>query len=163
FPVEYVSWEDAVSFCEKLTELAKKRLGEQKFRLPTEAEWEYACRGVASSSKPFHVGKSLSSQQANFNENYPDSLANNGRYLRRTTTVGSHPANNFGLYDMHGNVFQWCADYYGKYEVDQKTDPDGPAKGDEKERRVLRGGAWNDSLRHCRAAYRFRCVGGYRL
>jgi formylglycine-generating enzyme required for sulfatase activity len=154
-PVTCVSWNDAQEFCKWLSGIEKERL----YRLLTEAEWEYACRGPVSSSTPFHFGTSLSSAQANFDGNYPYGGASKGPYLERTTPVGSYPPNALGLYDMHGNVWEWCADWYGPYADTFVTDPTGPTTG---ERRVLRGGSWSNSGRSCRAAYRFNDEPGYR-
>jgi formylglycine-generating enzyme required for sulfatase activity len=160
FPVENVYWEEAVSFCDKLTlwEDVGLRVRGQKFRLPTEAEWEYACRGGAGASRPFHFGAAISTSEANCRSGGAD----RGRDLGRTTTVGSYAANHFGLYDMHGNVCEWCADSFGKYDPGKRTDPAGPARGENKERRVLRGGYWGDEGRDCRAAARRWGEPGYR-
>jgi formylglycine-generating enzyme required for sulfatase activity len=96
-----------------LSELpAEKRAG-RKYRLPSEAEVEYACRGGAPSYQVFHIGNSLSSMQANFNGNAPYGGAAKGPDLGRTCKVGSYKPNRFGLYDMHGNVWEWCSDWYG--------------------------------------------------
>jgi formylglycine-generating enzyme required for sulfatase activity len=114
FPVERVSYEDAVKFCTKLSEMAGEKQKKRVYRLPTEAEWEYACRGGATSKTPIHFGKSLSSKLANFNGKYPYGGADEGTYLKRTCKVGSYEPNGFGLYDMHGNVDEWCSDWYGK-------------------------------------------------
>ena len=115
FPVERVSWDDAQEFIKKLNE--KKRGSGWLYRLPTEAEWEYACRGGATSEEEcsyhFYFDKptnDLSSEQANFNGNYPFGKAPKGKYLGRPTRVGAYPPNKLGLCDMHGNVWQWCAD-----------------------------------------------------
>jgi formylglycine-generating enzyme len=128
--------------------------------LPTEAEWEYACRGGAP-SKPFHFGDSLSSKQANFDGNWPSGGADKGRFLARPCDVGSYPPNAFGLYDMHGNVWEWCQDWYDKgyYRYCDKQDPQGPEKG---EARVLRGGSWYYYGRYCRSALRRRIEPGDR-
>jgi formylglycine-generating enzyme required for sulfatase activity len=155
FPVENVSWDDAVAFCRKLSELPAEKAAGRAYRLPTEAEWEYACRGGAPFQHPFHFGPSLSPEQANFDGNFPYGDAPKGPYLQRTTTVGSYPANAFGLHDMHGNVWEWCADWYDAdyYQNSPGQDPLGPplASG-----RVLRGGGWYDHGRICRSAYRLR-------
>ena len=98
--MEHVSWDDAVAFCRKLSELPEEKKAGRVYRLPTEAEWEYACR--AGTKTPFHYGNSLSSKQANFNGNFPYGGADKGPYLKRTAKVGSYAANAFGLYDMHG-------------------------------------------------------------
>ena len=104
FPVEMVSWNDAVAFCKKLSELPEEKKAGRTYRLPTEAEWEYACR--AGTSTAFHFGNSLSSTQANFDGNYPYGKAGKGPYLGRTAKVDSYPANAFGLYDMHGGIIK---------------------------------------------------------
>jgi formylglycine-generating enzyme required for sulfatase activity len=146
FPVENVSWEEAVKFCKKLSELAEEKQAGRSYRLPTEAEWEYACRGGANSSKLFHFGHSLSSKQANFisRETYPHGKASRD-YLGRPCNVGAYPANAFGLHDMHGNVAEWCQDLYRRY--DGTKDPT-------KEGRVVRGGGWNTGICWCRSARR---------
>jgi formylglycine-generating enzyme required for sulfatase activity len=152
FPAERMSWHDAQVFCEKLSSLAAEKRFGRVYRLPTEAEWEYACR--AGTTTPVHFGRSLSSRQANFDGNFPYGRgAVKGPNLGRTCRVGSYRANKFGLYDMHGNVYQWCSDWYGKdyYKDSPRKDPQGPASGTT---RVLRGGSWYDHGWDCRAAYR---------
>ncbi len=153
FPVENVSWEDAIEFCRKLTEKDKKLPPGWVYRLPREAEWEYACRGGLA-SQPTHFGNSLSSRQANFDGNFPYGGADKGDYLERTCKVGSYEKNRFGLYDMHGNVWEWCMDwydkdYYGKSPPKDPPGPLGPASA-----RVLRGGCGLDYGRFCRSANR---------
>jgi formylglycine-generating enzyme required for sulfatase activity len=154
FPVDNVSWEDAQKFCRKLSALAKEKNAKRTYRLPTEAEWEYACRGGSPSRTAFHYGSSLSSRQANFDGTYPYGGAARGPFLNRTTKVGSYAANAFGLYDMHGNVWEWCADAYGRdyYAKSPKKDPQGPRTG---ARRVLRGGSWYVDGQYCRSAGRY--------
>jgi formylglycine-generating enzyme required for sulfatase activity len=161
FPVENVSWEEAVEFCKRLSALGKE--SGRVYGLPTEAEWEYACRGGVRTSTPFHYGKSLSSEQANFNGQFPYGGADKGRNLGRTTPVGSYQPNAFGLYDMHGNVWEWCQDWYDKnyYGDSSKQDPKGP-NSSPVGRRVLRGGSWYGNGQDCRAAYRDRDEPGYR-
>ena len=150
-PVEQVSWEDATEFCRNLSEKSEeKRLG-RVYRLPTEAEWEYACRGGATSSKPFHFGDTLSMAQSNFADRYPYGGDAKGQYMDRTTAVGSYQANAFGLFDMHGNVWECCADWFGSYPTQPGKDPVGPATG---QGRVLRGGSWAVSGHSCRSACR---------
>ena len=146
-PVEQVSWEEAVEFCRKLS----LRTG-RTIRLPTEAEWEYACR--AGTTTAFNTGETISTDQANYNGNYTYGNGRKGEYRKRTVPVGSFAANGLGLYDMHGNVWEWCQDWYhaGYYKVSPTDDPPGPEKG---EIRVLRGGSWLDLPRLCRSAYRF--------
>jgi formylglycine-generating enzyme required for sulfatase activity len=104
FPVEMVSWEDAVEFCRRLSDLPDERNQARLYRLPSEAQWEYACRAGARESLPFRSGRSLSAEQANFDGNYPYGGAAKGKNLERPTTVGSYKPNHFGLFDMHGNV-----------------------------------------------------------
>jgi formylglycine-generating enzyme required for sulfatase activity len=151
FPVESVSWVDATRFCARLSALAKEKAAGRVYRLPTEAEWEYACR--AGTTTPFHFGKSASSRQANFDGEQPSGGAAGGPFLLRTCKVGSYKANDFGLFDMHGNVWQWCQDWYKKdyYKESPKEDPKGPYRG---VARLLRGGCWGDPGSSCRAGRR---------
>ncbi len=156
FPVEMVSWEDAVEFCRRLSERPEEKAKGRVYRLPTEAEWEYVCRGgqlFKSPSPSFHVGNSLSSTQANFDGNFPFGGAPEGPWLDRTTKVGRYPHNPLGLYDLHGNVREWCADWYdaGYYKRSPRQNPQGP---ENTERRVVRGGSFCNIGRNCRAAYR---------
>ncbi|MEI7686048.1 MAG: bifunctional serine/threonine-protein kinase/formylglycine-generating enzyme family protein [Planctomycetota bacterium] len=145
-PVETVSWNDAREFCRRLSEKEGK-----EYTLPTEAEWEYACR--AGTKGPFSTGKNLTSGQANYNGNYP--YPGNAKGVNRATTVpvGSFAANGFGLHDMHGNVWEWCEDWYGDNIASLLQNPKGPAEGSE---RVLRGGGFADEARGCRSAIRGR-------
>jgi uncharacterized protein (TIGR02996 family) len=156
FPVEQVSWEDAVAFCWRLSALPEERGSKRPYRLPSEAEWEYACRGGAPSATPFHLGPSLSSTQANFDGRHPYGGAARGPYLGRTTEVGAYQVSNaFGLYDLHGNVWEWCADWFDEhyYARSPRLDPPGPSEGSA---RVIRGGCWNYHGQNCRSAYRIR-------
>jgi uncharacterized protein (TIGR02996 family) len=145
-PVEQVSWNDCREFCAKLSE----RDGRQ-YRLPTEAEWEYACR--AGTTTPFWFGATITSEQVNYNGNYPYGGGTKDLYRETPTPVGSFPANAWGLTDMHGNVWEWCQDRYGKnyYRKSPEGDPPGPSRGSY---RVHRGGGWNYFGRDCRSAYR---------
>jgi formylglycine-generating enzyme required for sulfatase activity len=145
-PVEMVSWDDAADFCKKLS--AKTGTVVQ---LPTEAQWEYACR--AGTKAPFNTGETINTDQANFDGNYTYGNGAKGDYRQKTTTVGSFKPNAFGLYDMHGNVCQWCADWFEEnyYGRSPKADPTGPADGT---LRVLRGGSWNGRPWYCRSALR---------
>ncbi len=148
-PVERVSWFDAGEFCARLAALCPGHA----YRLPTEAEWEYACR--AGTTSVFHFGDSLTSDLANIDGNLPEGAAPKGRYLARTSAVGSYPPNAFGLYDMHGNVWEWCQDWFDDhyYAASPEASPPGPAGGT---RRSLRGGGWFYGARICRSAYRYR-------
>jgi formylglycine-generating enzyme required for sulfatase activity len=152
FPVENVSWEDAQEFLNKLNALEKEREAGRRYRLPTEAEWEYACRAGAKEYQVFHYGDSLTSTHANFDGDYPYE-APKGPYLGRTCKVGSYEPNAFGLYDMHGNVWEWCSDWYDMdyYAKSPRRDPQGPAEGTS---RVLRGGSWDCFGQRCRSAWR---------
>jgi formylglycine-generating enzyme required for sulfatase activity/serine/threonine protein kinase len=151
FPVEGMTWEEAVTFCERLSARSGEKRAGLTYRLPTEAEWEYACRGGTSSA--FHYGNSLSSLQANFDGKFPYGGAAKGSYLERIARVGSYSPNRFGLYDMHGNVWELCSDWYDKdyYKVSPREDPQGPKTGLV---RVCRGGSWNNHGYICRAAFR---------
>jgi formylglycine-generating enzyme required for sulfatase activity len=156
-PVEQVSWEEASAFAK---ELSGNRGLKHLYRLPTEAEWEYACRGGRPSSQPFGIGdgRSLSSTQANFNGDLPYGGAAQGPHLAKTTPVGQYAANALGLYDMHGNIWEWCADWFGDYPSGKVTDPSGPSGGTA---RVARGGGWYFHAGVCRAAHRgSRAPGG---
>ncbi len=150
FPVENVSHEDAVRFCERLSNLPPEKAARRAYRLPSEAQWEYACRAGISLS-PFHFGDSLSSAQANVNGRAPDDPF--GRYLNHPAPVGSYPPNAFGLFDMHGNVWEWVGDWMGPkyYESSPVVDPPGPETGF---LRVLRGGSFNGIAALARSALR---------
>jgi len=119
------------------------------YRLPTEAEWEYAAR--SGTKTPFYTGNNLTTDQANYDGNYPYNNNAKGTYLQKTINVGSFAANNWGLYDMSGNVYEWCWDWYGSYNTGNQTNPIGSASGSD---RVLRGGSWNSSAQACRSARR---------
>jgi formylglycine-generating enzyme required for sulfatase activity len=165
FPVEQVSWEDAQDFLKRLAALNEEAKGRREYRLPTEAEWEYACRGGPDSSPlPFHFDQptsSLHSSQANFDGNYPYGGAAKGPNLQRTCKVGSYRPNRLGLYDAHGNVYEWCLDWYDAdyYKSSPPADPPGPPQGSN---RVFRGGCWSLSGGSCRAARRLWGTPGLR-
>jgi formylglycine-generating enzyme required for sulfatase activity len=154
FPAEKVTWGNAVAFCRKLSEQPDERTHNRLYRLPTEAEWEYACR-AGKTGEPFHFGATLNATQANFDGTQPYGRAAVGPYLKRPTAVGGYPPNDFGLFDVHGNVWEWCQDWYGEdyYAHSPPQDPLGPEEG---EQRVLRGGDWGSSATNCRSAYRGR-------
>ena len=145
-PVEKVSWDDCQEFLRKLSDQDG-----HSYRLPTEAEWECACR--AGTTAPFYFGHTISTNQANYDGNYPYGNSKKGIYRQKTTPVGSFPGNAWGLYDMHGNVWEWCQDGYDPnyYKNSPREDPPGPAQGS---RRVIRGGGWDGDGLDCRSAVR---------
>ena len=149
-PVEQISWEEAVEFCKRLSEMPEEKKAGRKYRLPTEAEWEYACR--AGTTTPYHFGSELNGRQANCNGTDPYGTETEGPYLKKITIVGKYPANAWGLYDMHGNVWECCADWYGDYPTGSVTDPSGPVTGSSC---VRRGGGWSFIAVVCRSANRF--------
>ena len=149
-PVLHVSWNDAVAYCDWLSRKSGKTL-----RLPTEAEWEYACR--AGTTTPFNTGENLTTGQANYDGNYPYNNNQKGVYRENTVPVESFAPNAWGLYNMHGNVFEWCGDCYGdKYyeECKAKGTVENPAGPETGSHRVLRGGSWGSDARNCRSANR---------
>jgi formylglycine-generating enzyme len=144
-PVESVSWDDAQEFIQKLNQRGDRIT----YGLPTEAQWEYAAR--TGTTTPFYFGDQLSTDQANYDGNHPMPGGSKGEYRKKTVPVGSFPSNARGLYDMHGNVHEWCQDWYGEYPSGSLTDPTGPSSGAS---RVGRGGSWFSSARYCRSARR---------
>jgi formylglycine-generating enzyme required for sulfatase activity/serine/threonine protein kinase len=144
-PVVSVSWHDCQEFYEGMGDKLGKR-----FRLPTEAEWEYAAR--AGSITAFHFGETISTEQANYDGNRTDGEGRSGVQRNEPKPVGSFPPNSWGLHDMHGNVWEWCSDWYGPYPSGGVTDPPGAGTG---YARVLRGGSWDSSQVACRSAHRF--------
>jgi len=148
-PVERVSWDDAIEFCKRLSEKTNKI-----YRLPSEAEWEYACR--AGTEPPFAFGETINTDIVNYNGDYPYGEGAEGEYRAKTTVVGSlGVANKFGLYDMHGNVWEWCQD--GWHDSYNGAPTDGSVRDDQLSNntdRVLRGGSYYDYAAYCRSAYR---------
>ncbi|MBW4615529.1 MAG: SUMF1/EgtB/PvdO family nonheme iron enzyme [Desmonostoc vinosum HA7617-LM4] len=155
-PVEKVSWNDAVEFCKKLSQ----RMG-RTYRLPSEAEWEYACR--AGTTTPFYFGETITSDLANYNGTYTYASASKGQYRQQTTEVGIFPPNAFGLYDMHGNVWEWCQDYYHDNYQGAPTNGSAWFNDNDNQYRLLRGGSWYNDPENCRSAFRFRNGADYRL
>ena len=151
-PVECVSWNDAQEFCARLSQMANKI-----YRLPTEAEWEYACRG--GTTTPFYCGETISTDLANYNGNYTYGQGQKGEYREKTTEVGKFPANPFGLYDMCGNVREWCED--GWHENYINAPIDGSAWTSLSSKRMLRGGSWFNFPAVCRSAYRISNDAGF--
>jgi formylglycine-generating enzyme required for sulfatase activity len=148
-PVENVLWSDAVEFCKRLSELPEEKKAGRVYRLPSEAEWEYSCR--AGSKTTFSFGESS------------ESLGDYAWYKKNskseTHPVGEKNPNAWGLYDMHGNVWEWCSDWYASYYTkDAVTDPVGPG---ESLGHVIRGGCWINKPEHCRSAVRLPVVPSY--
>lgn len=148
-PVENVSWDDCQRFIEKLNALGDRN----EYGLPSEAEWEYACR--AGTTTRYSFGDILTTDQANYDGNFPYEGGPKGKYRKKTTPVGSFPANGFGIHDMHGNVWEWCQDRWQENYEGAPTDErawDG-GKGTE---RVMRGGCWDGLAVYCCSALRSR-------
>jgi eukaryotic-like serine/threonine-protein kinase len=150
YPAEKINWHDAIAFCTKLSQKTGKQ-----YSLPSEAQWEYACRAHTTSN--FHFGDTITADIVNYNGEYPYNGAPIGQNRAQATPVGTFPANNFGLYDMHGNVWEWCLD---RYQPNYLTAPiDGSAVVDSdlsagSSKRVMRGGAWDYVAKGCRSAVR---------
>ncbi|MFZ4083639.1 MAG: formylglycine-generating enzyme family protein [Pirellula sp.] len=149
YPVEQVSWEDAVEFCKKLSALPEENKAGRMYRLPTEAQWEYACR--ADGKMAYSFGESLKSlgDYAWFGGNSND----------QTHPVGEKKPNAWGLYDMHGNVWEWCSDWYDEYPKGTISDTTGPKEGSG---RVRRGGSWFGGAAFCRSAFRTWIIPSHR-
>ncbi len=153
-PVERVNWFDAVEFCERLS----RKTG-REYRLPSEAQWEYACR--AGTTTPFYFGETITSKLANYNGTNTYAEEPKGEHREKTTPVGSFPPNRFGLYDLHGNVWEWCLDdWHSNYEGAPEDGSawinknDNHSQKPSDSRTVLRGGSWLYSPNDCRSAYR---------
>jgi len=155
-PVEQVSWYDAIEFCDRLNRFLESRLSrktKKTYRLPSEAEWEYACR--AGTTTPFHFGEIITPNLANYSGNYTYGSEPKGEYREQTTPVGSFGvANAFGLYDMHGNVWEWCADHWHENYTGAPIDGSAWLTENQNATRLLRGGSWCFTPRHCRSANR---------
>jgi eukaryotic-like serine/threonine-protein kinase len=145
-PVETVSWNNAVEFCEKLRQKTGKN-----YRLPSEAEWEYACR--AGTTTPFYFGESVTPDLVNYDGNYTYVSAPKGQYRQQTTDVGTFPPNVFGLYDMHGNVWEWCEDDWQENYINAPIN--GSALINRSNIKTLRGGSWSSIPEACRSAFRY--------
>jgi formylglycine-generating enzyme required for sulfatase activity len=149
-PVEHVSWNDAVKFCRNQSALPAEKKAGYVYRLPTEAEWEYSCRAGTTTRYSFGDSDSELGDYAWYNKNSGGT----------THPVGGKKPNAWGLYDMHGNVYERCQDWHGDYWSGSVTDPTGAAVGSD---RVLRGGCWLNYSDYCRSAYRFRNSPDYRI
>ena len=152
-PVEQIAWEEALEFCRRLSDRETRR-----YRLPTEEEWEYACR--AGTTTPFYSGKTISTDQANYDGDYAYGSGVKGVFRNETVPVGNFPPNAWGLHDMHGNVWEWCPDSRKDYppSLVKRSAEEAPIEG-----RVLRGGSWRSRPRYCRSANRVRDTEGSRL
>ncbi|KAM3096212.1 SUMF1/EgtB/PvdO family nonheme iron enzyme [Phormidesmis sp. 146-12] len=168
-PVEKISWFEAVEFCDRLNRLVEGRLSPKiagLYRLPSEAEWEYACR--AGTTTPFHFGETVSTDLANYcgqdRMDYPGSYGKGakGIYREQTTDVSSFSPNGFGLYDMHGNVWEWCEDHWHPNYKGAPQNSSAWISKDKDANRVLRGGSWNVNPWNCRSASRDNGVAGIR-
>ncbi len=162
FPVENISWTDAQMFIRKLNKLENTK----RYRLPTEAEWEYACR--AGTKTPFTFGKCISTNQANYDGRYPVKDCPKGNFIKSPSPVETFLPNAWGVYDMHGNVYEWCQDRcnidkdgYSIITNTYKDDQDNPISKIGRFR-IIRGGSWYYSARHCRSAYRSYNTRNYR-
>ncbi|MEM7011436.1 MAG: formylglycine-generating enzyme family protein [Verrucomicrobiota bacterium] len=149
-PVEKTNWGQAIAFCAQMNRKFESDLPEgHEFTLPTEAQWEYACR--AGTSTPFSFGATLTSRQANFDGTKPYGVEEEGPFLEKTTKAKTFQPNAWGIYDMHGNVAEWCMDGYAAYAAGDATDPLTPATG---KYRILRGGSWRSEAAFLRSAFR---------
>ena len=149
-PVETVSWDDAQTFIKQLNEDLGSRLSGLVVRLPTEAEWEHACR--AGTDTPFSFGANITPEQVNYDGNHPYADGEKGLYQEETVPVKSLPANPWGLYEMHGNVWEWCADGWQEHPGAEPVSDPYQETGSG---RVLRGGSWGDGGRGVRSACRY--------
>jgi formylglycine-generating enzyme required for sulfatase activity len=154
-PVERVSWDEATEFCARLS----RKTG-HTYRLPSEAEWEYACR--AKTNTPFHFGLTITPNLANYKGIIPYGSGIKGLYRNQTTPVGNFSANGFGLHDMHGNVREWCEDVWHENYQSALVDSSAWISGGDNHLRVIRGGSWCDDPKDCRSAFRFGDLAGHR-
>ena len=153
-PVEQVSWDGATEFCARLSQLTGRG-----YRLPSEAQWEYACRG--GTTTPFYFGDTITPDLVNYDGNNPYGSASQGIYREKTTAVGSFGPNTFGLYDMHGNVWEWCQDFWHDNYNGAPTDGSAWESGGNSKNRVQRGGSWFDFAVYCRSGNRYYYSAGY--
>jgi formylglycine-generating enzyme required for sulfatase activity len=147
-PVENVSWEEAQEFCKRLSKHSGKI-----YRLPSEAEWEYACR--AGTETPFHFGETISTELAKYDGTFTYNNSPKGKFIQETADVGSFPANDWGLFDMHGNVWEWCQDNWHSNYEGAPIDGSAWLTENENDPHIARGGSWNFNPRACRSAYRY--------
>lgn len=145
YPIVSVSYFDIKVFLDKLNDLST----EYQFRLPTEAEWEYACR--AGTKTPYSFGALIYDSLANYNAAIPSKYTTPGTYRGSPEPVGSYPPNQWGLYDMHGNVWEWVSDWFASYSTESVTNPTGPEDGIDK---VIRGGSWYFGAENAKSSFR---------
>jgi formylglycine-generating enzyme required for sulfatase activity len=157
-PVENISWHDALKFFQRLSELTGK-----EYHLPSEAQWEYGCRGGENTKTPFYFGKTLTTDLANYNGKYTYGSGPKGVYRGETTDVGIFPPNAFGLHDMHGNVWEWCADNWHNNYNGAPTDGSAWQEAKEGGGRLFRGGSFTYDPKGCRSAIRVWDSSDYRL
>jgi formylglycine-generating enzyme required for sulfatase activity len=146
-PVEQVNWDHAIEFCARLSKLTVR-----EYRLPSEAEWEYACR--AGTTTPFYFGETITGELANYDASNTYAEEAKGEYRQQTTPVGQFPPNAFGLYDMHGNVWEWCADTWHDNYDGAPTDGSVWTENGDDNRSLPRGGSWYFNPFGCRSAFR---------
>ncbi len=156
-PVECVTWDDAMAWCRKMNLISADAPPGCKWSLPSEAQWEYACR--AGTTTPFSFGSELNGREANCDGRYPYGTTTKGPSLDWTTEVGSYAGNPWAIHDLHGNVWEWCRDWYGAYSTNSVTDPTGAPQGS---LRVARGGSWGSYPSGARSASRFGCIQVFR-
>ncbi len=146
-PVESVTWHECVEFYKRLSKLTGR-----EYRLPSEAEWEYAIR--AGTTTPFYFGETITTNLANYNGNYVFASEPKSQYREKTTPVGQFPPNTFGLYDLHGNVWEWCADDWHSNYNGAPNDGSAWISNDDNTTKIIRGGSWNFNPAYCRCANR---------
>ncbi|MBU6228581.1 MAG: formylglycine-generating enzyme family protein [Cyanobacteria bacterium REEB459] len=154
-PVELVSWKEAMEFCARLSAYSGRT-----YSLPSEAQWEYACR--AGTTTPFHFGETVTTDIANYNGSSAYGAGPTGAYRQETTDVGTFPPNAFGLYDMHGNVWEWCLDHWHPSYTGAPANGSAWTTAGDSSFRILRGGSWVSLPRFCRSAYRDYNLPDYR-
>ena len=147
-PVTNVNWDDCVEFCKRLSKLTVR-----EYRLPSEAQWEYSCR--AGTTTPFYFGETITTNLANYNGEYVFASEPKDQYRKETTSVGQFPPNAFGLYDMHGNVWEWCADDWHSNYNGAPSDGSAWIRNDGVTTKIIRGGSYNYFPRYCRSAFRY--------
>ncbi len=157
-PIECISWDEATEFCSRLSQHTQKQNPNKTYRLPSEAQWEYACR--AGTTTPFHFGETITTELANYNGNYTYGNSSKDKYRQITTQAALFPPNAFGLYYMHGNVWEWCQDDWRESYESAPTDGSTWLNENDNQRKMLRGGSWYANPGYCRSALRFKSERG---